>query len=647
MITMKRRPITPTRMLGQQVEERGWCGEPMRRVAPSHVLAGLIILMLISLCNQKTMAQRIVLQERVMTSGVVVSQKPGLLRMTDENGKTLDLKFQGPDDQAVSLNGAAAIIKFPASIDVRGTLNPAALQDSQFIQFKAQVRRSGRFKPGAVVGRIQLLDAPATVAVTPDTDEDDEGYVECTVVGQILAVKTNRLALQVDRSRYASGSRLAVPIDDSTRVFFQSKDLSQVSPGDEVKSVAYARFSTGDLVIESIDVSASSNAETESAVDPLELKFSKFSDDPSPPRDVRSAHFLLHTDLSDRQAQILLSKLEVMIELVSRYFGQRSRQPIECYVVRDLSQWDDWPIEAAGRAKIQSGEGVTISRGSLKGVTSVVYSCDKHGVVQHEAMHAFCAQTFGSTGPTWYSEGVAEMGQYWKAGELAVNIDPVVADYLSRSQPKKKLLEIVAAGQVTGDSWQAYAWRWALCHLLANNPNYQGQFKRLGIAMMKKLPESFESAYGGVAKEISFEYDQFVKHVANGYRADLCAWQWTKKFTPLRSGRKVKCDVLAAYGWQASGVEIDAGSKYQLLAEGEIRLAEGGSRVTADGDSQGRGRLMGVVFNDYQLGEPFELGANCEFEAPSSGRLYLRVLDDYTALADNGGKLEVTVGQPR
>ena len=54
-----------------------------------------------------------------------------------------------------------------------------------------------------------------------------------------------------------------------------------------------------------------------------------------------------------------------------------------------------------------------------------------------------------------------------------------------------------------------------------------------------------------------------------------------------------------------------------------------------------------LIFNDYQLGEPFELGADCEFEAPSSGRLYLRVFDDYTSLADNGGKLEVTVGQPR
>ena len=607
---------------------------------------GCVVLVIGMVLPLQVNGQRIVLEQRVVTSGTVVSQQPGVLTITDEAGARLDLKYQGPDEQAVSLNGAKTIIRFPAKIEVHGSLSPEALKPSQFVKFDARIRRGGRFEAGSTVQTIELLTSAGEVTVTPAGDEDADGFVACSIVGQVLSVKNNRLALQVDRSRYASGSRLAVPIDESTQVSFDSNDLSQVKAGDEIKSVAYARFSTGDLVIESIDVAASVKTETESTVDPLELKFAKFSDEPSAPRDVRSAHFLLHTDISDRQAQILLSKLEVMIELVSRYFGQRSRAPIECYVIRDLSQWDQWPIEAAGRAKIMSGEGVTVSRGSLKGVTSIVYSCDKHGVVQHEAMHAYCSQTFGSTGPTWYSEGVAEMGQYWKAGERAVNIDPVVADYLAKSQPKKQLLEIVAAGQVTGDSWQAYAWRWALCHLLANNPNYSGQFKRLGIAMMKKLPESFESAYGGVAQEISFEYDQFVRHVANGYRADLCAWQWNARFTPLRQGRKVKSEVEAAYGWQASGVEVQAGANYQVSASGEIRLSKTGTEYGADGDQRGRGRLVGVIFKDFQLSEPFELGVEASFSAPTDGRLFLRVLDDFTSLADNSGSLEITVGRP-
>ena len=41
---------------------------------------------------------------------------------------------------------------------------------------------------------------------------------------------------------------------------------------------------------------------------------------------------------------------------------------------------------------------------------------------------------------------------------------------------------------------------------------------------------SFESVYGPVAREISFEYDLFVRQLDNGYRPDLCAWQWDRKF---------------------------------------------------------------------------------------------------------------------
>ena len=81
----------------------------------------------------------------------------------------------------------------------------------------------------------------------------------------------------------------------------------------------------------------------------------------------------------------------------------------------------------------------------------MVYSCDKVGVVQHEAVHAYCQQTFGDTGPTWYAEGVAELGHYWKKDQPALEIDPVVINYLKNSPPKK-MLDIVAAGQITGDS---------------------------------------------------------------------------------------------------------------------------------------------------------------------------------------------------
>lgn len=140
-------------------------------------------------------AQRIVLEERVVTSGSVISQQPGLLRMTDENGKQLDLKYQGPDEQAVSLGGATAIIKFPAKIEVHGTLSPETLKPSQFVKFEARVRRGGRFESGASVQAIELLTSAGEVSLTPAGEEDDDGFVECSIVGQVISVKNNRLPL--------------------------------------------------------------------------------------------------------------------------------------------------------------------------------------------------------------------------------------------------------------------------------------------------------------------------------------------------------------------------------------------------------------------------------------------------------------------
>ena len=60
-----------------------------------------------------------------------------------------------------------------------------------------------------------------------------------------------------------------------------------------------------------------------------------------------------------------------------------------------------------------------------------------------------------------------------------------------------------------------------------------------------------KTRFASVAREISFEYDQFIKSLDNGYRADLCAWQWGRKFLPLHGDRR--------------GHECDGDRKYQEL----------------------------------------------------------------------------------
>jgi hypothetical protein len=255
--------------------------------------------------------------------------------------------------------------------------------------------------------------------------------------------------------------------------------------------------------------------------------------------------------------------------------------------------------------------------------------------------------TFGSTGPTWLAEGVAEMANYWKEGEQAVDISPAVMTYLQQASPKRGLLEIAVPGRTPSGTWQDYAWRWALCHLLANNPNYDDRFKPLAIALMEERPGvSFESVYGPVAREISFEYDQFLRAVGNGYRADLVAWPWKARFRPLKgdSGR-VTAAIRARAGWQASGLRVERGATYEAAADGTWRTAAAGEPVTADGSGAGRGRLTAVVFRDaeFALEEPFHVGVAKRFTAAADGQLFLRCADDWTGLADNDGEVEVTL----
>ncbi|MCA9113539.1 MAG: hypothetical protein KDA79_00520 [Planctomycetaceae bacterium] len=368
----------------------------------------------------------------------------------------------------------------------------------------------------------------------------------------------------------------------------------------------------------------------------------------SGPQDYKSANFLLHTDLPKEEAGELLERLEKMLALISRYWGQPNRQVIECYVVRDLSKWPPGVLDPSGVASIRARAGVTITQkvtlGNRFQAKAVVYAVADRGTPQHEAVHAYCAQTFGTTGPVWYSEGMAEMGQYWRDDDFSVNAHDIVIRYLRSSEEKKSMNEIVNGDEQTGDSWENYAWRWALCHLLASNTNYQKRFQPLGMGLLLERPEiSFNKVYGPMAREISFEYLFFLNHVEQGFRADLCSWDWKAKYRAPRGRSGLVARIEADHGWQPSRLKAKAGEEYAYSASGTWRTGKDAEPVNADGAADGTGRLMGVIFDDenYTLGEPFELGKYGRFKAEADGNLLLRCGDGWGALADNSGRLTV------
>lgn len=53
------------------------------------------------------------------------------------------------------------------------------------------------------------------------------------------------------------------------------------------------------------------------------------------------------------------------------------------------------------------------------------------------------------------------------------------------------------------------------------------------------------------------------------------------------------------------------------------------------------GQLVGVLFNDYELSEPFAIPADGSFVAPGEGQLFLRCEEAWNRLADNKGKVSL------
>lgn len=372
----------------------------------------------------------------------------------------------------------------------------------------------------------------------------------------------------------------------------------------------------------------------------------------SGPQHYSSRWISLTTDMPADEAKELLQRLETILTQVGRYWGKPNSQIIEMYVVKDLALWPRERFPPEAYQSVATGGGLTISQTTSAvdrntgrktahlGTKSVVYAVADRGTPLHEAVHAYCAQSFGTTGPTWFSEGIAELGQYWRDKDLSVQIHPEVMKYLQRSEPPD-LAEIVDLRQTTGDSWQNYAWRWALCHLLAFNPNYAARFRPLGLDLLREGDQSFQSVYGSMAPEIAFEYRQFLAQLEEGYRVDLCAWDWKTKPLSTRGNSVAQTKIDAGKGWQSSKLSVQSGVTYTWTADGEWQTSKEAAKVTADGDEDGTGRLVGVIFEDYQLSELIEFGREGRWTAPSDGVLFLRCRDAWGSVADNSGTVNV------
>lgn len=595
-------------------------------------------------------AQVVATGERVI-SGTVEAVRGDGLTIRAADGRPHSVRVQPKGERGVAL-ADGRLLAAPVDVKVTGELPAAGLKPGHVVQFRCRLDRAG--KAEAPVASLIVLDGGKTALGVTAEDEsasaeaDRAKFSEVQVTATVKTVTAKRLVVDLPPERaFNRKASLAIPLAEAAVARIESDDPARIEPGAQVVRLEALVLDSGDLVARSLEVkNSSTRTVADKGDEALERKYRALSAEaPARPRLVRSQHFAFTTDLSDREWAVVRDKLERMVAALEKFLGRRMTGVVEGFVARDLGKFPAGLIDDEGGVeKIRRGEGVCVNSRLGPQRQARLYSCADHGVIQHECVHGICHLAFGSTGPTWLAEGLAELGNYWKDGDQTVDLPAPVVGYLQTARPRRTLLEIAVPGRTEAGSWEDYAWRWALCHLLANNPNYANRFVPLAVALMEEREGvSFESVYGPVAREISFEYDQFLATLGNGYRSDLTAWPWTAKFQRLGESGGPTVKVKAQGGWQPAKVLVEAGERYEIVAAGTWKIASAGRPLDAAGEADGRGRLVATVFADYALAPEIPLGTQATLAPPAAGQLFLRCADTWTELADNDGELAVTI----
>ena len=190
-----------------------------------------------------------------------------------------------------------------------------------------------------------------------------------------------------------------------------------------------------------------------------------------------------------------------------------------------------------------------------------------------------------------------------------------------------------------------YLQSWALCYMLLHNPNYASRFRLLSQKQVLSNEDGFSAIFASMQNEVAFEYAFFLRNIGNGYRVDLCSWDWNKKFHVLQSGESISTCIEAKKGYQASGLTITAGNNYRYEAAGTWSTSAKNGLTEAGGKSDGRGQLVGIVMNNFELSDPILFGTHGTFEAPASGNLYFCCSDAWNEIHDNIGQIVVRMSR--
>lgn len=301
-------------------------------------------------------------------------------------------------------------------------------------------------------------------------------------------------------------------------------------------------------------------------------------------------------------------------------------------------------------------------------------------LILHEGTHAIMNWFKGSTGPPWYSEGMAEWVALhdWDEDklELAAKISSV-DDSKGWGRIGRIQKMVAAKGALSLDDVfnippsgfrdvKYYAWSWAACEFLSEHPLSVRAFARLSDSVGQSHIEfnrSFINALAPHRDALDRDWALFINELDYGYdvrAARLTEAKPIESTEPTQSNSKA-FQVSASQSWQTTGIKVRRGDRIGVSAAGEIVVGEttkpwvsqaGG--ITIDYYSgQPLGKLMACVVPKKLSQEDVAAVRMVDSQAvgigstpltiPRDGVLWLRINESPARLRDNSGHLEVSI----
>lgn len=398
-------------------------------------------------------------------------------------------------------------------------------------------------------------------------------------------------------------------------------------------------------------------------------------------KEISSSHLRLITDIPlDDEIRQLPIVFDLAMEEWSAYFASKDQDKAQ--LMKKTSDWKAVAFLIGDRQRFLANGFIKAGVPDFKDgyqAGSWLYFMEqpspyyRRHLLLHEGTHWFMTSLYGSAGPPWYMEGMAERlaTHEWDGKALRMAVVPINNDSvpywgrikLLRDDLEKKtaptleeILHMEGSARLPVDR---YAWSWAVVMFFSEHPEWKPVLDRVvaeGLNRGPQMSDELMERLKGDWVRVRVSWNGFISDIDYGFRVPDAMPKISKDQKSLKD-KPITAEVQASQGWQSAGVAVKQGDKIRIAATGKYVVEKGSEEWVSEPQGVSLqyfnrhpiGKLVGTIARvdkEIQATEEwtvFPIGRETEMVAPYSGILVLKINDNPAKLGDNAGSCKVRI----